>query len=189
MKHIGKRHMRHASGLIFVLFMLSFQIHAQTDKNEVKLQNLKNKIFLAESNVAAAELKLARADSLVYDGDLRIDKAEEEFTRISEEQKKLEKEYRTNIRALNKLAKSKDAEIAEKAEDDLKAMETRYKEDSKSQSVKIKMLTREATKAESDIKKGLDMKKAATTKLKDARKKLEIARKNHEDFVKTLDSD
>jgi len=189
MRYLNKWHTRHTLGLIVVCVFLSFQIQAQTDKNEAKLQNLKNKIALAESNVAAAELKLSLADSLITDGDLRINLAEEEFARIGEEQKKLEKEYRTNTKALLKLTRSKDAEIDRKAEDDLKALETSYKEVTKSQAAEIKMLTKQATRAKSDVEKGLDMQKAATAKMKDARKNLELARKNYEDFANTLNSD
>lgn len=169
--------------------MISYQIHAQTDRNELKLQNLKNKISMAESKVAAAELKLSIADSLITSGDLRISQAEENFAQIEEEQKQLEKEYRTNTKTLNKLARSKNKETAEKAEDDLKELNVRYKEEARLKATEIKNLTRVATKARSDIDKGLDMQKAATQKLKDAQKALEIANKNYETFVETSDSE
>ena len=175
--------------LIAVCFIFSAYIHAQTDRNALKLQNLENKITMAESKVAAAELKLSVADSLITSGDLRISQAEEYFAQIEEEQKKLEKEYRINSRALHKLAKSKDKETAEKAEEDLKELNTRYKEEARLQETEIKNLTRQASRARSDIDKGLDMQKTATQKLKDAHKALEIAKKNHESFAETLEGE
>jgi chromosome segregation ATPase len=188
MKYSKKWHIRFAYSMFVACVFLSVRGFAQTDRNELKLQNLKNKIAMAESKVSAAELRLSRADSMINDGDLRISQAEEEFTLIGEEQKKLEKDYRTDAKALQKLARSKDNEIAGKAEDDLKILETKYREDSKMQASRIKMLTRQATKAESDVEKGLDMKKSAISKLKDAQKDLELARKNYEDFAGTLES-
>lgn len=176
--------------LIFGFLILSFQVHTQTtDRNEIKLQNLKNKITLAESKVAAAELNLSVADSMISDGDLRISEAEEEFAQIVAEQKELEKEYRTNFKALKKLAKSKDAKTAEKAESDLKVLDTKYKTDTKSKESEIKMLTRKATRAKSDVDKGLDKQKAAIAKLKDARKTLELAQENYETFISSLESE
>jgi hypothetical protein len=86
------------------------------------------------------------------------------------------------------MAKSKDNEAAEHAENELKTLDTKYREDSKIQALKIKMLKRQATRAESDVEKGLDMKKSAISKLKDAQKDLKLARKNYEDFAKTLES-
>lgn len=189
MKYFKKWHIRFTFSVFVACILLSARSYAQTDRNELKLQNLKNKIAMAESKVSAAELRLLKADSLINDGDLRISQAEVEFALIGEEQKKLEKDYRTDARALQKLAKSKDNEIAGKAENDLKTLETKYREDSKIHASRIKMLTREATKAESDVGKGLDMKKTAISKLKDAQKNLELARKNYEDFAGTLESE
>jgi hypothetical protein len=189
MKYFKKWHIRFTFSVFVACILLSARSYAQTDRNELKLQNLKNKIAMAESKVSAAELRLLKADSLINDGDLRISQAEEEFALIGEEQKKLEKDYRTDARALQKLAKSKDNEIAGKAENDLKTLETKYREDSKIQASRIKMLKRQATKAESDVGKGLDMKKTAISKLKDAQKDLELARKNYKDFAGTLESE
>ncbi len=189
MKNSRKRCTSYISSFIISCVILSTQINAQTDRNEVKLQNLKNKIAMAESKVVTAESRLPIADSLITNGDLRIIQAEEEYDDIREEQKKLEKDYRLDSKALNKLVRSKDKETAEKAEDDLKVLKAKYKEETKLQEIKIKNLTRQASKARSDIDKGLDMQKAANIKLKDARKALELARENYEDFVNTLESE
>jgi len=189
MKYLIMLNRSHLFSLMISCFIFSAQIYAQTDKNEVKLQNLKNKIAVAESNVAAAELKLSIADSLISDSDLRILHAEEEFSRIGEEQKKLEKEYNISTKTLKKLVKSKDLETAKKAEDELKALDTKYKEDTNSKAAEIKILTKRATKAKSDGEKGLDMQKSAGMKLKDAQKALDLARKNYEAFSNTLESE
>ena len=143
---------------------------------------------MAESKVAAAESRLATADSLITGGDVRLIEAEEDYNRIMEEKKKLGKEYKQESKALYKLAKSKDAETAKKAEDDLKDLNARHKEETKLQDMEIKNLTRTGKKARSDIDKGLDMQRAADIKLKDAQKALELAQKNYEDFVTTLES-
>ncbi len=189
MKNSRKRYTRHIFSFIVICLILSSQINAQTDRDELKLQNLKNKIAMAEEKVAAAESRLAKADSLITSGDLRIIEAEEEYELVREEQKRLEKEYRTNSKELNKLARSKDAETAVKAKNDLKALNVKYKEESKLNETKIKNLTRNAAKARSDIDKGLDMEKDANIRLKDAQKTLELARENYEDFMNTLESE
>jgi hypothetical protein len=188
MKNSSKRFMHRISILIIFFVIVGIQINAQTDRNELKLQNLKNRIAMAEAKVAAAESRLATADSLISNGDLRIIQAEEEYNLIREEQKKLEKEYRQNSKALYKLTRSKDKETADKAEDDLKVLKAEYREEAKLQETKIKNLTRQATRARSDIDKGLDMQRAANTKLKDAQKSLELARENYEAFKSTLES-
>ncbi len=189
MKNSRKLCTSRVSSFIILCIIISTQINAQTGKNEVKLQNLKNKIAMAELKVVDAESKLSMADSLITNGDLSISQAEEEFARIGEEQKKLEKEYRLNSKTLNKLARSKDKEAAVKAEDDLKALNAKHKEETKLQEIKIKNLTKQAAKAKSDIDKGLDMQKTANMRLKDARKALELARENYDAFTKTLESE
>ena len=189
MKKSKKRYISHISGFIISCIILSAQINAQTDRNEVKLQYLKNKIGMAEEKVVKAESRLSKADSLITNGDLIIIQAEEEYTQIGEEKKKIEKEYRQNSRALYKLARSKDEETAEKAEDDLKALNAKHKEETKLLETEIKNLTRKATRARLDIDKGLDMQRAANIKLKDAQKALELAQKNYEDFVTTLENE
>jgi chromosome segregation ATPase len=188
MKNSRKRFTHRISILIISFVILGIQINAQTDRNELRLQNLKNRVAMAEAKVAAAEARLAKADSLITNGDLRIIQAEEEYDIIREEQKKLEKEYRQNSKALYKLTRSKDKETADKAEDDLKVLKAEYREESKIQETKIKNLTRQATRARSDIDKGLDMQKAANKRLKDAQKSLELARENYEAFKSTLES-
>ena len=189
MKKSRKGFICHISGLIIFCVILSAQINAQTDRNEVKLQYLKNKIAMAEAKVATAESRLSKADSLINNGDLIIIQAEEEYTQIGEEKKKIEKEYRQESKALYKLARSKDEETADKAEDDLKALKDKHKEEIKLLDTEIKNLTRKATRARSDIDKGLDMQRAANIKLKDAQKALELAQKNYEEFVNNLESE
>jgi hypothetical protein len=189
MKNSSRLFIHFISILIISSVILGTQMNAQTDRNELKLQNLKNRIAMAEAKVAAAESRLSMADSLVTNGDLRIIQAEEEYELIRDEQKRLEKEYRQNSKALYKLTRSKDKETADKAEDDLKVLKANYKEEAKLQETKIKNLTRQATRAQSDIDKGLDMQKAANTKLKDAQKSLELALENYEAFKSTLESE
>jgi len=78
MKKSRKRYICHISGLIISCIILSAQIDAQTDRNEVKLQYLKKKIVMAETKVETAELRLSKADSLINNGDLIIIQAEED---------------------------------------------------------------------------------------------------------------
>ncbi|UCH13870.1 MAG: hypothetical protein JSV22_12280 [Bacteroidales bacterium] len=189
MNKISKRHIRHISILIISCVILSTQINAQTDRNEVKLQYLKNKVVMAEAKVEDAEARLAKADSLVTNGDLIIVQAEEEYNLIGEEKKNIEKDYKQNSKALYKLSRSKDEETADKAEDELKELNAKHKEEIKLLDTKIKNLTRKAKKARYDIDKGLDMERAANIKLKDAQKALELAQENYEDFVSSLESE
>jgi hypothetical protein len=170
-------------------FLLTANGFAQTDKNEAKMLNLKNRIALAESKVAAAELKLTVADSLITHGETAIEKAETEFSRIGEEQKQLEKDYKANSKELNKLAKSKDEETAKKAALDLKALDAQFKVDLKTYATEIKLLAKQASKGDSDMKKGMDMQKASNVKLRDAQKALELANENYEVFVQSIESE
>lgn len=169
--------------LIIFLLALPLVSQAQADRKEAKLQLLRDKVARAETKVAATEKKLAIADSLITYGELSIADAEEEFSRIGEEQKILEKEYKMNSKQLKKLAKSKDAEVAEKAESDLKALEKKFNADIKTYRDEIKLLTRKAARGEKDIDKGIDLEKSANQSLREALKALELAQENYEAFL------
>ncbi len=169
--------------LIIFLLALPLASQAQTDRKEAKLQLLRDKVARAETKVAAAEKKLTIADSLITFGELSIADAEEEFSRIGEEQKMLEKEYKSNSKQLRKLTKSKDAEVAEKAESDLKALEKKFNADIKTYRDEIKQLTRKAARGEKDIDKGINLERSANQSLREALKALELAQENYEAFL------
>ena len=171
-----------------VVFIFSFQIFAQTDRNEIKKAALKNKVEMAEAKVTAAERKLAIADSIYNTGEQNIYLAEEKYDSIELVQKEEEKEYNAESKNLYKLSRSKDEETAKKAEADFNALEKEYIANRKLQESEIKILTKQSTKGKSDMDKGKEMKKAASSRLKDAQEALDLARKNYDDFVASLET-
>ncbi len=175
--------------IIFFGLLISLGGRAQTDRNEAKVQMLKERIIRAEAKVARYEAKLARADSLITFGEKRVLEAEEEFARIEDEQKDLNKEYKVKQKEIRKQSKSKDEETASKVEDDMKALEVWFKTELKNYSDEIKMLRRQAIKAESDIGKGIDLEKKTIPALKDAQKSLEQAEEKYDSFIASLNEE
>ena len=171
-----------------VVFMFSFQIFSQTDRIEAKKVALKNKVEMAEVKVKAAERKLAVADSIYNTGEENIYLAETKFDSIDLVMREEEKEYNTEIKSLYKQSRSKDEETAKKAEVDMKTLEKEYIANRKLQEAEIKTFAKQSTKGKSNMDKGKDMKKAASARLKDAQKALDLARENYDDFVASLET-
>jgi len=187
MKYVSSRYSIHLCSLIIVCFVFISQIHAQTDRNALKLESLKSKVDRAQLKVSAAELKLAVADSLITTGETNIQEAEQRFSQLGTEQKQLAKEYKANSKTLKKEAKSKDPEIAKKAIVDQKALDAQFKADSKKQTDEIKVLTKKAMKGQSDVKKGEDMEKTTLVRLKDSQNALDLAKENYQAFKMSLE--
>lgn len=183
-----KKLVRNKLTVVFILSTLcGINLQAQTDKTELKKQNLENKIKMAEAKVAAAEERLAIADSLITYGEKSVFEAEDRYTLVEEEQRELEKEYTAEFKRLNKLTRSKDEEEAESAEDSLKLLTRKYNEDNKVIQNKIKQLARQAEKGDADMKKGKEKKRDALNRLKDANKSLELAEIAYEEFLNSLE--
>ena len=170
-------------GMLILITVFSISIQAQTDKTDLKKQNLENKIKMAEAKVTAAEERLAIADSLITYGEKRVFEAEDRFTLVEEEQRELEKEYNAEFKRLKKLTRSSDEAEAESAEDSLKVLARKYSEDSKAIQNEIRQLTRQAEKGDADMKKGKEKKRDALSRLKEANKSLELAQAKYEEFL------
>ena len=111
---------RFISGAAFLaLLIISNCLIAQTDKNELKLQKLKENVERYEARVAAKERKMEIADSLLTTGENMLFEAEDEFEIVDQEQIALDKEYKASYKELAKLQRSKDETIASKADDEL----------------------------------------------------------------------
>ena len=93
-------------------------VNAQTDEEDPKLKMLEDRITRGEEKVEIAERKLFVADSLIKTGEQQLADAEEEFAGIESEQQLLEKDYRSDYKVLSKQARSKNPEVAKKAEED-----------------------------------------------------------------------
>lgn len=163
-----------------ICICISNVLTAQTDKNELKLQKLKENVIRYEARVTAKERKMEIADSLLITGENMLFEAEDEFEEVEDEQAILDKEYKSDYKMLAKLQRSKDKETSEEAENDLKALELRYKTDTKAIDTRIKVLTRKATKGQANMAKGKEKFKAASNELKDAEEALSIARDKYE---------
>ena len=175
--------------VIFIItcFVYYVPAHSQDDKNAAKLQMLKDKVTMAEAKVADAERKLFIADSLIETGYKMADEADAEFSRLDEEKKNSNKEYVAQYKALSKETKSKDPEVAKRAGEELKTLETSYNEETKKREAEIKILTKQAEKGNSNVEKGKDKKKDAEVKVKESNEKLEAARAAYEDFAGSLE--
>ncbi len=165
---------------LIVCLLFSNVLNAQTDKNDLKLQKLKENVARYEAKVAAKERKMEIADSLVTTGEYMMYDAEDVFEDVEEEQSTLDKEYKTKYKELAKLQKSKDTETVNKAAADLKALEIQYKADTKVLDTRIKELTKKAMKGQSNMDKGKDMQKTTSQYLKEAKERLEAAKEKYE---------
>ncbi len=171
--------------MLLLCFLFSSIIRAQTDKNELRIQRLKENVARYETKVASKERKLEIADSLITTGEDMIYKAEDAFVLVENQQTNLDKEYRRHYKQLAKLQKSKDEEVADKAEADLKALYTQYKSDTKAIDAKIKNLTKQATAGQNNIAKGKEMRKTAGKDLKEAQARLDVAVEKYEAAIGT----
>ena len=112
---------------IMLCLLISNTLTAQTDKNELKLQKLKENVARYEDRVTAKERKIEIADSLLTTGENMMFEAEDEFAEVEEEQAMQDKEFKTAYKELSKLQRSKDKETADEALVDMKALETQVR--------------------------------------------------------------
>jgi septal ring factor EnvC (AmiA/AmiB activator) len=109
--------------LLFVQFCFVFSLsQAQVDKNAAAVQKLETGITNAKNNVAKNEKMLAVADSLVNKGTAMINESKAEAKAIAADRKKMDKEYATSRKALEKLSFAKDKAEVTKAKADLKVL-------------------------------------------------------------------
>lgn len=146
-----------------------------TDKNAAAIKKLELNVETAKKNVAKNERTMAVSDSLIQKGNEMVSTSKVEIKALAAERKKLDKEYATNRKVLEKLSFSKDKAEATQAKADMKALDAKYKTDSKELDSKLKLADKNSLTGSSNISKGKTSQKTAQDGLKTAREALEAA--------------
>jgi chromosome segregation ATPase len=168
------------SGLSMILFLLSGNVNAQTDKKAAEIKRLETTLATAKKNVAKNERSIAVADSLITKGTEQLNESKAETKALDTERKTLDKQYATQKKTLDKLTTSKDKEEATKAKTDMKALDTKYMADSKALDTKLKDATKKSTTGSSNLNKGKTGKKNATDALKTSQASLDAAQEKYD---------
>jgi hypothetical protein len=168
--------------LLFVQFCFVFSLsQAQVDKNAAAVQKLETGITNAKNNVAKNEKMLAVADSLVNKGTAMINESKAEAKAIAADRKKMDKEYATSRKALEKLSFAKDKAEVTKAKADLKVLDAKYKADAKNLDNRQKLVDKNSITGANNLSKGKTNKKTAQDGLKTAQAALEAAQTKYDD--------
>ena len=155
-----------------ILVLLSFFLiapqlmQAQTDKKAIELKRLETGIATAKAKVALNERHLTIADSLITLGSQQVAESKTETKAIEGDRKKLDKDNVTQKKPLTKLTTSKDREEANQARADLKALDVKYKLDSKALGVRLKDATKKMSTGNANLTRGKATKKSAHDALK-----------------------
>jgi septal ring factor EnvC (AmiA/AmiB activator) len=173
------------SGLLLIvmsLLMLPLMTVAQTDRKAAELKNLEKGLSLAKARVALAQKQMEAADSIIILGQQMIREGKAEVKAIYSDSDKIEKEYASAHKPLEKLSTSKDKAEAAKARTDLKALDAKYRTDNISLETRLRNAERKQTSGASYIARGKtarlnarDALKTSTAALKAAQEKYESA--------------
>jgi hypothetical protein len=175
--------------IIFIIFMLCFSISisfSQTSRKNVRLRSLQTSIERAESRIVDANEKLVQADSLISFGDQKIARADQDFFRIAGEVKRLNKDYRSKRKKLDKLCKSKNREVAIQARSDIRKLEEERRTAMREYSVQVRDMKKSVMKGECDIRKGQQLQISAARSLKESEKALHQAQQQYDLAISTF---
>ncbi|MFC2138450.1 hypothetical protein ACFLTE_09770 [Bacteroidota bacterium] len=182
MKRIGKI-------AIIAMLVFSFSILYAQDKNldnlskyELKILKLEEKVTKAELNVAKYEEKLKEADSLMQQGKQNQVDARIQIAFLVSQENKYIRRQNKEIKELNKRKKRADKEELDEIKLELKALDNEYKTWIKEHDKSFKSATKNFDKGYSLQEKGRLKVKQYKPILKDARKGLEQAIDNLEDY-------
>jgi hypothetical protein len=167
-------------GLCLVLFLISGQVNAQTDKKAAEIKRLETALTTAKKNVAKNERSLVVADSLITKGTEQLNESKAETKAIETERKTLDKQYSTQKKPLEKLVNSKDKNEAAKAKTDMKALDAKYMSDSKALDTRLKDATKKSTTGSANVSKGKTGKKNATDALETSQASLDAAQEKYD---------
>jgi chromosome segregation ATPase len=166
------------AGLLLFLSPLAI---AQTDRKAAEMKNLEKGLALAKARVAQAQKQMAAADSLINLGQQMISEGKAEVKTIYSESDKIEKEYASAHKPLEKLSTSKDKAAALKARADLKALDSKYRADNMSLEVRLKSAERKQTSGASYIARGKTARLNARDALKSSTAALKAAQEKYDD--------
>lgn len=169
-----------------ILVLLSFLLlaprlmQAQTDKKAIELKKLETGVVTAKAKVALNERQLTNSDSLITLGTKQIAESKTETKAIEAERKKLDKDNVTQKKPLTKLSTSKDKEESTQARADLKALDVKYKLDSKALGIRLKDATKKMTTGNANLTRGKATKKSAHDALKISQTALDAAQAKYD---------
>jgi hypothetical protein len=163
------------TGLLFLSFPAGLYCQEQTDKKAAELKRLETNLNNARAKVTMYERKITVADSIIDAGNRMIAGAEYEKDSLDGEYTRLEKEFAVNEKKLLKQSSSKDKDEATKAQADLKALDLKYKADTKALENKAKNADKKEINGNATVTKGKNARKTAEDALEVAQANLEVA--------------
>lgn len=164
------------------LFFLSVFLYSGVSVTQAQVTNdesAKNRqeaaIAALQKNIDKFEAQLTVADSLISVGNQMMTEAKSEIKSAENDRKKIEKEYLSSKKTLEKKTGSKNKEEAAAAKADLKSLDSQYKQDIKHVDLRLKEANKKSTDGIKNIEKGKNLKKNAGDGLKKAKTALEEA--------------
>jgi chromosome segregation ATPase len=158
-------------GFVLFAFLFSAMAYGQAtkpNKTDMEIKKLETQLKTAKANLAKAEKAAAISDSLSETGKAMEEEADNEYNEATAEQKRLEKEYNTQVKGLSKKMNSKDKEVATEAKAEFKTIDTKYKADIKEIAAKIKSAEKKTMTGKLNADKGKATKKTTAASLKTA---------------------
>ncbi len=152
-----------------------FVTQAQVTNDESAKNKQEAAIAALQKNIDKFEAQLTVADSLISVGNQMMTEAKSEIKSAENDRKKIEKEYLSSKKSLEKKAGSKNKEEAASAKADLKSLDSQYKQDIKHVDLRLKEANKKSTDGIKNIEKGKNLKKNAGDGLKKAKTALEEA--------------
>jgi hypothetical protein len=146
---------------------------AKPDKKEAEIKKLEMQLKTAKANLAKAEKAKAINDSLTETGTKMMDEGDEENKQLEADQKKADKEYATQTKALTKRMNSKDKDDAAQAKTEFKEIDIKYKADQKEFMTKKKALEKKAITGKMNMDKAKASRKTSEEALLRAQSSVE----------------
>lgn len=146
-----------------------------------------SKIKRFEERLAAANLKLEKAEAKVYSADSLIEVGEDlqaemtvEIKEIEKERKIIERDHFNEIRPLEKQLRTKDRDVYNETREDIKTAEAKFKSDIKAWDSKYKSALKKYENGQKIINKGEENMKKARQEKKEAQKAVKEAKEELE---------
>ncbi|MCW3805606.1 hypothetical protein [Plebeiibacterium marinum] len=146
-----------------------------TSRDSSTVEKLKKTITLSEAKVQKAQVKVDYADSLIQVGSSQLAEGKSLKKQLKTETKSLTKQYAVDKKPLLKISKSKNRDEAAEAKAEIKAIDAKFKIDSKELSNKTKANDKLISTGERNLGKGKGYIKTYERSLKDAQADLQYA--------------
>lgn len=143
--------------------------------NQDSIKIVEAEIVKAKADIANLEKKIITADALIQTSTNLVRESENEIKSLALAQMALNKEYYSDMKPLEKQAKSLDKETATQAKSELKSLDLKYKADQTELDNKRKVSAKKNETGKKNLVKGTDLKKQSQDNLVIAKDKLKLS--------------